>query len=90
MPAHESERLETYQRSRCESVTPFRSLRLLVGVGIADAVMVVVDNLRAAIRAVSTGCAGGAWHQLLADVGARGVVEPVDGAHIGWWRFLSL
>ena len=90
MPAHESERSETYQRGRCVSVTPFRSLRLLVGVVIADAVMVVVDDLRAAIRAVSSGSAGGAWHQFLADVGARGVVEPVDGAHFGWWRLLSL
>lgn len=71
-------------------MTPSRSPRRLVGVGIADAVMVVVDDLRAAIRAVSPGSAGSAWHQFLTDVGARGVVEPVDGAHFGWWGFLSL
>ena len=50
----------------------------------AVSIVVIVDDVRAAIRAVSPrGCVPGATDRLLGDVAALAVVEPVEGAHGG-------
>lgn len=49
----------------------------------AESVRIVIDRFRSAHRAVSQGGEAGASNQILNDVTAATVMEPVDGAHGG-------